>query len=67
MSNTITQPISIEYTDTTQSRHRVRFVPRSTGDYWRIESIWTGCRWRHRGRERVTDITVRSESDNDDE
>lgn len=37
---------------------RVRFEPRSDGRWMRIESVWTGCKWRPTGREVVTDVGV---------
>jgi len=37
-------------------KRRVEFEPRSDGSYLRIESVWTGCGWREKGRERVTTI-----------
>jgi len=41
------------------SRRRYRFVPRADGaGWWRIESTWTGCRWRAVGRVGVTDLDV---------
>jgi hypothetical protein len=48
----------IEFTDTTQTRRRLRFVPHLDGDWWRIEEVWTGCIWRQTGRERVTDVDL---------
>lgn len=35
-------------------KRRVRFEPRSDGDWERIEGVWTGCSWRPTGREVVT-------------
>jgi len=46
----------IEFTDSTRTRRRIRFVPHPDGDWWRIEETWTGCVWRHIGRERVTEV-----------
>lgn len=49
----------IEFSDDTHTRRRIRFVPRRAGDWWRIEEEWTGCLWRHVGRELVTKVTYR--------
>lgn len=37
-------------------KRRVVFEPRSDGDYDRVEAVWTGCRWRPTGRERVLSV-----------
>lgn len=42
----------VEFTDEAGTRRRIRYVPR-TDDWWRIEETWTGCVWRHVGRELV--------------
>ena len=45
----------VEFTDEAGTRRRVRYVPR-TDEWWRIEEQWTGCLWRHVGRELVDDL-----------
>jgi len=45
----------VEFTDEAGTRRRIRYVPR-TDDWWRIEEVWTGCLWRHIGRELVDDF-----------
>ena len=47
--------LSLRYDD-----RRVRFEP--VGDrYRRIEESWTGCRWRHVGREFVADLALEAD------
>ncbi len=46
----------IEFTDEAGTRRRVRYMPRDNEEWWRIEEQWTGCLWRHVGRELVTDL-----------
>lgn len=37
---------------------RTVYEPRHDGAWDRHDQVWTGCRWRTRGVERVHDVTV---------
>jgi len=34
-------------------KRKIEFLPRSDGDFERIEAVWNGCQWRVTGREVV--------------
>jgi hypothetical protein len=48
----------LEFTDQTETRRRIRFVPQSNnGDGWqRIEEVWTDQDWRLVGQDTVSDV-----------
>lgn len=37
-------------------KRRIEYEPRSDGGFDRVESVWTGCRWRETARERLTTL-----------
>lgn len=37
---------------------RVRYEPQADGGWRRIDEVWTGCEWRHRGAERVESVSI---------
>lgn len=46
----------IEFTDEANVRRRIRFVPRETAEWLRIEERWAGYRWQCVERSLVTDL-----------
>ncbi len=60
MDDTTQDEFQITYTDQSHTTRRLRFEPRDAdaNEWWRIEVVWTGCRWRPVGRERVTNLSV---------
>ena len=54
-----TEAIAVEFVPAESTRHRIQFVERDDGpDWWRIDEIWTGHRWRPVGREPVSDVDI---------
>lgn len=46
----------VEFTETTGTRRRIRFVPQEGNGWQRIEEIWQDADWRLVGQESVTDV-----------
>ncbi|QLH76918.1 HNH endonuclease [Halosimplex rubrum] len=58
--------ITVAYTPSKESRHRIRFVDRCDGSgWWRVTDEWTGCTWRPVGREPVSDVEVTIDRERD--
>lgn len=57
--------IEIEWCPASGPRRRLQFIPRADDSTWlRIESEWTGCRWRQTGQATVTGISVQVATNN---
>lgn len=52
----ITDTTGFIYEPVRGSKRKIEFEPRSDNRFERVESVWTGCRWRITGREIVTKI-----------
>lgn len=46
----------VEFTDRTETRRRIRFVPCECGEYQRIEQRWQDGDWRLVGQDTVSDV-----------
>jgi len=55
-SETVADARGFVYQPVRGPKRRVEFEPRSDGGFERIESVWTGCKWRPTGREIVQNV-----------
>jgi hypothetical protein len=46
----------VAFTDTTGTRHRIRFVPQNGEKWQRIEEVWQEADWRLVRQESVSDV-----------
>lgn len=51
MSGTVADADGFVYEPVRGPNRRVEYEARSDGGFDRVESVWTGCRWRPVGRE----------------
>lgn len=54
----MTEGLTIRHEPVRGVPQRVRYEPRADGGWRRIDEVWTGCEWRHRGAERVESVSI---------